>query len=481
MLITCCAYASCRDETNGFNVFIPLAFQPYDNELGKNRYTAGADDLRTLAVSRLLLDNFQHIKAYWIMLGQDIAQLALNFGANDLDGTVTEEKISRMAGGRAGMVMNKSSIASVIRKAHRLPVERDTLYNSLHQDEPLQKKTDANTNTSLLLYKREKGEALSTEEMLALAENADLLSLGECARDLSKTNSSQTKLAVAIDPIEAAELCKMTSDEISAYVETFTSGSLDMRRATLPVDLSDQTELRGFRLDTLASSIDKTKELFPELSITLRGFKGILNLANILGEPVETVVETFSQSGLDMVESSHNESENGLTDSEIFQLHEQCHAVDINTIAKVEISAPYSGPEAPFWEAFYKRLQGFVSLNKKTKGILGIKIEADQESFITPCEYLRAIALARIVADDIEHILAPFGSLPTIKPRPTDDVGTVKDAALKIAPLTVFFGASDLGLVSLSPASPFTLMDEINLSGLQPQLRNAKFDAVNLL
>src|SRR5690606_19288228 len=94
-----------QDQTHGFNAFIPLSFQPEHNEMGINRYTFGYDDLKTIAVARLYLDNFQHIKAYWIMLGQDIAQLALRFGANDLDGTVIEEKISRMAGGRAGMVM----------------------------------------------------------------------------------------------------------------------------------------------------------------------------------------------------------------------------------------------------------------------------------------------------------------------------------------------------------------------------------------
>ena len=120
-----------QDETHGFNAFIPLAFQPFQNEMGINRYTLGIDDLKTLAIARIFLDNFRHIKAYWIMLGQDIAQVGLNFGANDLDGTVIEEKISRMAGGRSGMALSRSLIKQIIQRAGRIPVERDTLYQPL--------------------------------------------------------------------------------------------------------------------------------------------------------------------------------------------------------------------------------------------------------------------------------------------------------------------------------------------------------------
>ncbi len=122
-----------QDETEGFNVFIPLSFQPYHNDLGKTRYTMGSDDLKTLAVARLYLDNFKNIKSYWVMLGQDVAQLGLSFGANDLDGTVTEEKISRMAGGRAGMVMTRLDLEMIISKTRRNPVERDTLYKPLQE------------------------------------------------------------------------------------------------------------------------------------------------------------------------------------------------------------------------------------------------------------------------------------------------------------------------------------------------------------
>ena len=122
-----------QDETGGFQVFIPLAFQKENNPLGhlKNPASGGVDDLKTLAVARLYLDNFANIKAYWVMLGEKIAQTALCFGVNDLDGTVVEEKIGHDAGAASPQAMSRDGIVNLIRQAGRLPVERDTLYNEL--------------------------------------------------------------------------------------------------------------------------------------------------------------------------------------------------------------------------------------------------------------------------------------------------------------------------------------------------------------
>jgi len=122
-----------QDQTGGFQVFIPLAFQSENNPLGhlKNPASGGVDDLKTLAVSRLYLDNFQNIKAYWVMLGEKIAQTALCFGVNDLDGTVVEEKIGHEAGASSPQTMTRDDIVRMIRAAGRVPVERDTLYNEL--------------------------------------------------------------------------------------------------------------------------------------------------------------------------------------------------------------------------------------------------------------------------------------------------------------------------------------------------------------
>ncbi len=119
-----------QDSTGGFQAFIPLAYHPVNTEIG-GFYSSGTDDLKTIAISRLVLDNFQHIKAYWIMLGEKISQVALLFGADDLDGTIVEEKITHMAGGMTGEGMTRDELVYLIRKAGKVPVERDAFYNHL--------------------------------------------------------------------------------------------------------------------------------------------------------------------------------------------------------------------------------------------------------------------------------------------------------------------------------------------------------------
>jgi len=118
-----------QDQTHGFVTFIPLAFHPDNTALSHIPKPTGYDDLRNIAVSRLLLDNFAHIKAYWIMLTPAIAQIALRFGANDLDGTVVEEKIYHDAGAVTSEFTSRADLERLIRAAGRIPVERDTLYN----------------------------------------------------------------------------------------------------------------------------------------------------------------------------------------------------------------------------------------------------------------------------------------------------------------------------------------------------------------
>lgn len=120
-----------QDKTGGFQAFIPLAFQPDNTRVPGAKGVGGVDALKTLAISRIYLDNFRHIKAYWVMLGLKIAQVALAFGVNDLDGTVVEEQIGHDAGADSPQALSKEQIVAQIRKAGKLPVERDTLYREL--------------------------------------------------------------------------------------------------------------------------------------------------------------------------------------------------------------------------------------------------------------------------------------------------------------------------------------------------------------
>lgn len=123
-----------QDQTGGFQVFIPLAFHPENTKLSELKKPSALMDLRTMAVSRLMLDNIQHIKAYWIMLGVGIAQTALSYGADDIDGTVRHELIYHDAGATTPECLSVETMRQLISEAGRDPVERDTLYRRIQRD-----------------------------------------------------------------------------------------------------------------------------------------------------------------------------------------------------------------------------------------------------------------------------------------------------------------------------------------------------------
>jgi aminodeoxyfutalosine synthase len=124
-----------QDETGGFMAFIPLAFHPENTVFERRgwRHTTGSDDLKMMAVSRLLLDNIAHVKAYWIMMGMPLAAVALHFGADDVQGTVVREEIFHAAGARTETEQKVEELVRFVRGAGRVPVQRDTFYEELRR------------------------------------------------------------------------------------------------------------------------------------------------------------------------------------------------------------------------------------------------------------------------------------------------------------------------------------------------------------
>ena len=118
-----------QDESGGFKSFIPFAFQPKNTAVRNSGFTTGYDDLKVIAVSRLFLDNFKHIKTFFVNLGINLAQVSLSFGADDFDGTLTEEKISHNAGSINPAGLSVKNVKKIIEEAGKLPTERDTVYN----------------------------------------------------------------------------------------------------------------------------------------------------------------------------------------------------------------------------------------------------------------------------------------------------------------------------------------------------------------
>jgi aminodeoxyfutalosine synthase len=120
-----------QDETRGFVAFVPLAYQPQDNDIPVEHAPTGFDSLRTIAVSRIYLDNFPHITAYWVGLGMRLAQVALSYGADDIHGTIIEEHIFHMAGATSPQLQTETDMIKAIREAGRTPVQRNTFYEPI--------------------------------------------------------------------------------------------------------------------------------------------------------------------------------------------------------------------------------------------------------------------------------------------------------------------------------------------------------------
>lgn len=122
-----------QDHDPGFQAFIQLPFLPENTQLSHLKRTSAIDDIKTMAISRLMLDNIAHIKAFWVMLGIDIAQLSFNFGSDDIDGTVVEERIMHAAGATTQKGISKEDLIQLVKEAGFIPTERDTLYNIIRE------------------------------------------------------------------------------------------------------------------------------------------------------------------------------------------------------------------------------------------------------------------------------------------------------------------------------------------------------------
>jgi aminodeoxyfutalosine synthase len=143
-----------QDETHGFVGFVPLPYQPDNNQIPVEHAPTGFDSLRTIAVSRVYLDNFDHITAYWVGMGIKLAQVALSYGADDLHGTIIEEHIFHMAGAKSPQLQTEAEMVKLIREAGRIPVQRNTFYEPLKVwDSPKTGEPDANGSKSTVLEK----------------------------------------------------------------------------------------------------------------------------------------------------------------------------------------------------------------------------------------------------------------------------------------------------------------------------------------
>ncbi|MFP4390956.1 MAG: aminofutalosine synthase MqnE, partial [Desulfococcaceae bacterium] len=279
-----------QDRTGGFSAFIPLAFHPANTELSDLSGPGAVDDLKMVSVARLMLDNFDHVKAYWVMLGERLAQVALSFGADDLDGTIVEEKITHMAGATSPSGLARERMVELIRSAGFEPVERDSFYRAVEAEggswksevgsqesgvgsqesgvgsqKPevgSQKPEDSNASRPYpsvpvpgkedltpILNEAAQGQRISPQDALALLQSADLLTLAELAEGKRWALHPEPLVTFVIDRnINYTNVCASgcrfcaffrCGDDEDAYV---------IERDTLRAKIQETVELGGTQI-----------------------------------------------------------------------------------------------------------------------------------------------------------------------------------------------------------------------------------------
>jgi dehypoxanthine futalosine cyclase len=513
-----------QDRTGGFSAFIPLAFHPGNTELSDLPGPTAVDDLKMVAVARLLLDNFDHIKAYWVMLGEPLAQVALSFGADDLDGTIVEEKITHMAGATSPAGLARDRMVELIRSAGFEPVERDSFYGAVEPEdgsrkgeggsqEPLatgQKPVGSGQqpdgesreasasgpspsvpvrpkeDLAPIFFKAAQGKRLAPEDALTLFQSADLLTLAELAEGRRWALHPEPLVTFVIDRnINYTNVCASgcrfcaffrCGDDEDAYV---------IERDTLREKIRETVDLGGTQillqggmhpdLD-LDFYTDLLRFIHHEFDIHVHGFSPpeIAFLVKKTGLSPEKVLRELIDSGLNsipgggaeiLVDAVRDEiSPRKCTAGEWLEVMRVAHGLGLRTSATMM----FGHMESP--EDIIAHLSRIRDLQDETGGFTAFipwTFQPDHTRLRvrkrTSAEYLRVLALSRIFLDNVPNIQASWV--------------TQGD---KIAQAALRFGANDLGstMIEENVVAAAGVQFQLPLSEMVRLIRSAGFRAV---
>ncbi|MEW6378704.1 MAG: cyclic dehypoxanthinyl futalosine synthase [bacterium] len=459
------ALRNLQDEYAGFLTFIPLAFHPHNTRLSSLKKTSGFDDLKNIAIARLLLDNFVHIKPFWIMVTPKIAQIALSFGADDMDGTVIEERITHMAGGETAQGLPQSYLISLIQEAGRCPRQRDTLYNliengigntrehdtALPRNGGAARRADADTLKSIT-DKVLEDTRISPEEAAILFREADLLTLGSLAHVRRQRMHPDNLVTYIVDRnINYTNICLSKCRFCAFFREEGAEGGYVISREELARKIEETLELGGIQILMQGGlhprlMLDYYEDLLGFIKsryrIHIHGFSPpeIIHFSRLNNLPVQTVLERLRACGLDSIPGGGAEilvdrvrrevSPCKCTCREWLEVMETAHRIGLKTTATMMFG---------HIETLEERIEHLFlirQLQDKTKGFTAFipwPFQPGNTSLISgPAasgfEYLKTLAISRIFLDNVPNIQASW----------------VTQGA-KVAQIALRFGANDLG------------------------------------
>ncbi len=455
-----------QDETAGFNVFIPLAFQPFQNEMGVNRYTFGADDLRTIAVARLYLDNFKNIKSYWVMLGQDVAQLALQFGANDLDGTVLEEKISRAAGGRAGMIMTRRNLEQLIKRSDRIPVERTTLYEPVNHNDvvhlapvPTTPIDPPHTDTLNALVE---GQTMTPSHLWNLAHDASFQDVFSALKQSGSSGShwQQTPDTVLLrfsDHPTAESFVTKARDLVKKYQTGSDTGHDAPLTLTLDVDKNTPRE-------RVQQYIRALRETGVDTRAILRGLSWAYQSDDSQGVSMIEAFASLRQLGVVEVEESPD-VDFGLDDDLKWKILASALAADISVRPSITLRSQHDRVDWSHWSDCVTVMRGRLASNPI---IQTINFNAARDNHVMPSEYLKALALTRLALPSLRDIWTPLLGFSTLSPQRGLGASDDQHPAMKLISVMGDFGSSGLGALPVNIYSAARVAEDVYASGRLP-------------
>ena len=451
-----------QDRTGGFSAFIPLAFHPGNTELSDLPGPTAADDLKMVAVARLLLDNFDHIKAYWVMLGERLAQVALSFGADDLDGTIGEEKITHMAGAASPAGLTPARMRELIRAAGFVPKERDSFYRSVEttEAEPPESRpghsfpsafVSAETDAVAALDRAGEGRRIGPDEALALLESADLLALGALAERQRRELHPEPVVTFVIDRnINYTNVCASGCRFCAFYRCGEDADAFVIDRETLREKIRETAELGGTQillqggmhpeLD-LDFYTDLLRFIHENFEIHVHGFSPpeIAFLVKKTGRSVEDVLRILIDAGLDSIPGGGAEilvdavreriSPRKCTAGEWLEVMRTAHGLGLRTSGTMMFGHLETPADIVTHLLRIRELQdetgGFTAFIPWTFQPDHTRLPVRKR---TSAEYLRVLALSRVFLDNVPHIQASWV---------TQGAG--------IAQVALRFGADDFG------------------------------------
>lgn len=455
-----------QDETAGFNVFIPLAFQPFQNEMGVNRYTFGADDLRTIAVARLYLDNFKNIKSYWVMLGQDVAQLALQFGANDLDGTVLEEKISRAAGGRAGMIMTRRNLEQLIKRSDRIPVERTTLYEPVNQNDAVHltpiSRAPINPAHSRTLNALLEGQTMTPSHLWNLAQEA---SFQDVVSALKQTGSSSSlwqatseTLLVRLSEHSTSESFVAKARELIFKFQTPSQAEHDLPM-TLTLDVDKNTSR-----EHVEQYIRALRDTGVETRTIVRGLSWAYQSDDSQGMSMIEIFASLGQLGVVEVEESPD-VDCQLDDDLKWKILASALAADISVRPSITLRSQDDRVDWSHWADCVTVMRGRLASNPI---IQTINFNAARDNHIMPSEYFKALALTRLALPSLRGIRTPLLGFSTLSPQRGLGASDDQHPVMKLISVMGDFGSSGLGALPVNIYSAARVAEDVYASGRLP-------------